>query len=316
MVSAAPVRQAGGRAHTRPPGAARRRCGRGRGRKRPRTPRGRARRGPGSARRAARPPRLGAGARPGLARLRRRASRLQRALRRRASARRRARERREGRAGRDRLGPAERRGDHSSLGRPQLRRLVDRHRRCRRLARIAGHPPRGEERRSRSGAEADRRLRPPGRQGPDHPGRVVRDRRTRRACPRRRHRPRVEEARHDRGRRPVAADRDRRRTAAHLRRAAQRRPLLGLPRRRRPQLRDRHRLPASGIAGRQRGLLLRHLAVVGRPDDHPCLAALGAECDRRPDDTVPPRPGRPDRRFRSSASTSARRSTSRGCSRR
>ena len=127
------------------------------------------------------------------------------------------------------------------------------------------------------------------------------DRRARRACPRRRDRPRLEEARHHGGRRPVAADRHRRRASAHLRRTAQRRPLLGLPRRRRPELRDRHRLPAARLAGRQRLLLLRHLAVVIRSDDHPRLAALGAERGRRADDAVPAvdrrdRPDAPDLR--------------------
>ena len=67
----------------------------------------------------------------------------------------------------------------------------------------------------------------------------------------------------------------------------QRRSLLGLPRRRRPELRDRHEPPFTRVACVDRLVLLRLVAVVGSDGRRAGLAALGAARDRCADDDLP-----------------------------
>ena len=222
-------------------------------------------------RRHRRPPQRG--------RLRPGAAPLQPSLRRRPPAGGRLLRERRGRAGDDRVGARERRPHRRAKRRPQLRRVLDDDRcRDRRLAHEQHHGRHGSRYSAgRRGRAPDRRLcaaRPA--RGHD-PRRLVSHGRDRGARARRRPRLRRPQARPHLRQHQAPHDRHRRRGRPHVRRDAKRRPLLGLPRRWRRQLRHRDGAHVQNASG-------------GGGDDIPCALGLGGRTTRAA------RPGRRGRR--------------------
>ncbi len=166
-----------------------------------------------------------------------------------------------------------------TLGRPQLRGLLDDgHRRRRRPQQAA---PGQAQRQRQTGAgrrrrRADSHVREAGQEGPDGAGRVLPNRWSQRPRPRRWHGIRLPEARPHLRRDQVPDHRDPGREAARGGRELEPRPAVGLPGWRRWQLRDRHRLHLQDPPGHRRGLLLRELALGPSGRGARCLA----EADR------------------------------------
>ena len=118
--------------------------------------------------------------------------------------------------------------------------------------------------------------------GHDDPRRLLPDGRDRRPCARRRCRLRRAQARPDLRQRRRPRARHRRRKAPRVQRARARGSLLGVPRRRRWELRDRHELRVPDAPGRRRRVLPGRLALVRRPTRRRGVAALRTACSRRP----------------------------------
>ncbi len=193
---------------------------------------------------------------PAHARLQLAPARLQHALRRHSPRRRGAAARHARRPGRRALGRPLRHPPRIALRRPQLRGLLDdRPRRGGGPAAPARRPGLERPGDRRAGHAADRRLLAPRPQRAARPRRLVPERRRCRPGPGRRPRPLRAEVRPDLRQPARRHDRDRRRPRPARRPRHERGPLLGLPRRRRGQLRHRHVAHAAGAPDPRRGVV-------------------------------------------------------------